>query len=84
MFHLLIVLKDLFVLKSNETEAYCKEINVTWKPISEKSPWGRLGGRGNGFYERLLAILKSALQKIVRSAKLIFQELHTVLVQMKT
>ena len=82
MFHLLIVLKDLFVLKSNETEAYCKEINVTWKPILEKSPWGRLGG--NGFYERLIAILKSALQKVVRSAKLIFRELHTVLVQMKT
>ena len=25
--------------KSNETEAYFKEINVTWKPILEKSPW---------------------------------------------
>ena len=44
---------------------------------------GEVGG-GNGFYERLIAILKSALQKVVRSAKLIFRELHTVLVQMKT
>ena len=25
--------------KLNETEAYFKEINVTWKPILEKSPW---------------------------------------------
>ena len=25
--------------KSNETEAYFKEINVTWKPILEKPPW---------------------------------------------
>ena len=27
--------------KSNETEAYFKEINVIWKPILEKSPWGK-------------------------------------------
>ena len=63
--------------KSNETEAYFKEINVTWKPILEKSPWW------GGFYERLIAILKSALQKIVGSAKLNFEELHTVLVQIE-
>ena len=63
--------------KSNETEAYYKEINVTWKPILEKSPWW------GGFYERLIAILKSALQKIVGSAKLNFEELHTVLVQIE-
>ena len=63
--------------KSNETEAYFKEINVTWKPILEKSPWW------GGFYERLITILKLALQKIVGSAKLNFKELHTVLVQIE-
>ena len=63
--------------KSNETEAYFKEINVTWKPILEKSPlWF-------GFYERLIAILKSALRKILGSAKLNFEELLTVLVQIE-
>ena len=63
--------------KSNETEAYFKEINVTWKPILEKSPrWG-------GFYESVIKILKSALRKIVESAKLNFEELHTVLVQIE-
>ena len=61
--------------KSNETEAYFKKINVTWKLILEKSPWWE------GFYERLIAILKSALRKIVGSTKLKFEELHTVLVQ---
>ena len=25
--------------KSNETEAYFKDMNVTWKPKLEKSPW---------------------------------------------
>ena len=25
--------------KSNETEAYFKEIKVTWKPLLEKLPW---------------------------------------------
>ena len=50
----------------------------------QKNHHGGGWGEGNGFYERLIAILKSALQKIVRSAKLIFRELHTVLVQMKT
>ena len=42
-----------------------------------KLPWW------GGFYERLIAILKSALQKIVGSAKLNFEELHTVLVQIE-
>ena len=50
----------------------------------QKNHHGGGWGEGNGFYERLIAILKSALQKVVRSAKLIFRELHTVLVQMKT
>ena len=63
--------------KLNETEAYFKEINVTWKPILEKSPlWF-------GFYERLIAILKSALRKILGSAKLNFEELLTVLVRIE-
>ena len=61
----------------NKTEAYFKEINGKCRPILEKSPWW------GGFYERLIAILKSLLQKIVGSAKLNFQELHTVLVQIE-
>ena len=63
--------------KSNKTEAYFKEISVTWKPILEKSPWW------GGFYERLIAILKLAFRKIAGSAKLNFEELHTVLAQIK-
>ena len=63
--------------KSNKTETYFKEITVTWKPILEKSPWW------GGFYERLITILKLALQKIVGSAKLNFKELHKVLVQIE-
>ena len=63
--------------KSNETEAYFKQINVTWKPILGKSPWW------SGFYERFVAILKPALQKIVGSAKLKFEELHTLLLQIE-
>ena len=39
--------------------------------------------RWGGFYKRLIAILKSALQKIIGSAKLNFEELHTVLVQIE-
>ena len=61
--------------KLNETEAYFKEINVTWKPILEELWFG--------FYERLIAILKSALRKILGSAKLNFEELLTVLVQIE-
>ena len=70
---LFIVLKDLLAvvvvvsdnfesIKSDETEAYFKEFNVTWKLRLEKSPWW------GGFYERIIAILKSALQKILGSA----------------
>ena len=43
----------------------------------EKSSWC------GGFYERIIAILKSTLRKIVGSAKLNFEELHTVLVQIE-
>ena len=63
--------------KSNETEAYFKEINATWKPILEKSPWW------GGFYEMSVVILKLALRKFVGSVKLNFEELHTVLVQIE-
>ena len=54
-----------------------KEINVTWKPILEKLPWW------GGFYKRLIAKLKSVLRTIVGSAKLNFEELNTVLVQIE-
>ena len=63
--------------KSNETEAYFKEINVTWKSILEKSPWWGL------FYDRIIAILKSGLRKIVRSVNLNFAKLRIVLVQIE-
>ena len=60
-----------------KTENYFKEINVTWKPILEKSP------RWDGFYERHIAILKWTLLKIFESPKPNFEELHTVLVQIE-
>ena len=63
--------------KSNETEAYFKEINVTWKSILEKLPWWGL------LYERIIAILKSGLRKIVRSVNLNFEKLRIVLVQIE-
>ena len=72
-----VVSNNIKSFKLNETEASFKQINVTYKPILEKSPWK------GGFYERLIAILKSVLQKIVGPAKLNFQELHTVLVQIE-
>ena len=57
-----VVSDNLKSLKSNETEPYFKRNNVTWKPILGKSPWW------GGFYKRLMAMLKSALRKIVGSA----------------
>ena len=72
------VVSDYFKsFKLNETEAYFKKINVTWEPILENSTWW------GGFHERLIAILKSVLRKNVGSAKLNFEELHTVLVQIE-
>ena len=64
-------------IKLNGTEAYFKEMNVTWKPILEKASWW------GGFYKLLIAILKLKLPKIVGLANLNFEELHTVLVQIK-
>ena len=72
------VVSDNFkTFQSNETNVYFKELNIKWKPILEKSPWW------GGFYERLIGILKSALRKIVGTAKLNYEELYTVLVQVE-
>ena len=51
--------------------------SFTWKPILEKSPWWGV------FYQRFMAILKSTLRKFVESAKVNFEELQTVLVQIE-
>ena len=54
-------------------KAYFKEISAIWKSILKKIPWW------SSFYERLTAILRSALRKNEGSAKLNFEELRTVL-----
>lgn len=69
----LVIISKVLNRSFKSFKTYFKGSNVIWKLILEKSPfWG-------GFYERLITILKSVLGKIVESAKVNFEELHTVL-----
>ena len=52
---------------------FCCKQGISWKFILERSPrWG-------GFYERLIAIVKSLLQKVLGKAYLTYLELHKTL-----
>ena len=50
---------------------------INWKHILPKSPWW------GAFYERLIRIIKEALKKSVKNAKLTYEELETILVEIE-
>ena len=58
-----------------ETWNYCDELSITWNFILENP------AKRGGFYERVIGIVKPGLRKIDGSAKLRFDELNKVLVQ---
>ena len=59
--------------KSSELKNFLRKHLIEWRFILELSPWW------GGFYERLVKIVKSTLQKMLRNAKLSYEELVTVL-----
>ncbi|XP_074649826.1 uncharacterized protein LOC141904997 [Tubulanus polymorphus] len=58
-------------------EAGLNKHGVTWKFIPPKSPWQ------GGFYERLVRSVKEPLRKILGKARLTFNDLRTVLVEVE-
>ena len=58
-------------------KTFATKNSIEWKYILELSPhWG-------GFYERLNRIVKNALRKILRKAKLTYEELETIIVEIE-
>ena len=60
-----------------KVKAYCLRENFTWKFNVEAAPWW------GGFFEQLVRSVKLCLKKSLRNAKLTFEELYTVLVEIE-
>ena len=63
--------------KSLELKKFLLKVRIKWSFILEKSPWWR------GFYERLIAIVKSSLKKVVGKAILNYNEMVTIVTEIE-
>ena len=69
-----IIVSDNFKLfKSGEMKWFVASKRITWNFILERSPWWR------GFYERLVAIVKISLKKVLQKNKFNYIEFTTIL-----
>ena len=62
---------------SEELQQFLTSEKIKWKYILQKSPWW------GAFYERLIRIIKEALKKCVGKAKLSYEELETILIEIE-
>ena len=65
------------LLKSSDMKSYLAERRITWRFNLSKAPWW------GGFYERLIALVKTCLKKAIGTAKLSSDELHTIIVEIE-
>ena len=63
--------------KSVEIKRFISNLGIKWKFILERSPWW------GGFYECLVGLVKSCIKKVISRARLSFEELNTVIVEVK-
>lgn len=61
-----------------ELQQFLSNEGISWTHIFPKSPWW------GAFYERLIRIVKEALKKSLGNAKLTYEELETVLVEIES
>ena len=61
--------------ESKELKEFCASKGIKWKHIVERSPWW------GGFYERLVRSVKRCLKKVLRTARLSYEELLTLLLK---
>ena len=57
---------------------YCTSKRITWKFNVDRAPWW------GGFFERMVQEVKRCLRKTLRNAKLDYDELHTILVEIES
>ena len=63
--------------KSVEVHDYIRSIRIKWRFNVEGAPWW------GGFFERLVKSVKRCLKKVVRNARLTYEELLTVLIEIE-
>ena len=61
-----------------ELKQFLSNEGISWKTILPKSPWW------GAFYERLIRIIKESLKKCLGNAKLTYEELETVLIEIES
>ncbi|XP_048590618.1 uncharacterized protein LOC116613876 [Nematostella vectensis] len=61
-----------------EVQAYLETHRITWRFNLEKAPWW------GGFYERMVGSVKRCLRKTLGEARLTFDELLTVLIEVES
>ena len=66
------------VFEEPEVKAYLDNNQIKWKFITARAPWQ------GGFYERLIGVVKRALNAAISNRKLSFVEVQTVLCEIKT
>ena len=64
---------NMKTFKAAEIRDFIRFNRIRWEFFLERSPWWW------GFYERLVGVMKNCLKKVVRKAKLNFEELNTVI-----
>ena len=73
----LIVSDNGKTFKDSRVQAYCQRDGTVWKFNVEAAPWW------GGFFERLVKSVKLSLKKVIRNARLNYEELSTVLVEVE-
>ena len=63
--------------KSVILKKFLRNNKIDWKFILDRSPWW------GGFYERLVKVVKDSLHKVVKNARLNYDELITVLIEIE-
>ncbi|XP_068245307.1 uncharacterized protein [Palaemon carinicauda] len=61
-----------------EVLAHLNHMSIQWKFITPRAPWF------GGFYERLIGVVKGSLSKALYHKRVTFDELHTVLCEIKS
>ena len=69
------VLRKVFSYPS--VKRFLANRRITWKFNMDRAPWW------GGFFERMIQNVKQSLQKTLRNAKLDYDELHTILVEVE-
>ena len=65
------------ILDRPETQQHCRDMRIQLKFILEKAPWW------GGFYERMIQSMMRCLRKTIGKARMVYDELHTVLVEVE-